>query len=115
MASLHTYIFTASDSDNVRLNMQDVLATLLTEICELGHMKIVERSFHAFEPSGFSACFILAESHIAMHTWPEEASGYITLSTCKQPDADFVPNAIETIISHLSGTVTVKEVHNGTI
>ena len=44
--------------------------------------KIVEKSFHFFSPQGFTAVFILAESHLAIHTFPEEGKSYIQLSSC---------------------------------
>ena len=38
---------------------------------------------HQFQPQGVSIVQLLAESHIAMHTWPETSQGYITITTCK--------------------------------
>lgn len=37
---------------------------------------------HAFEPQGFTAVWLLAESHCALHTFPEEGKTYIELSSC---------------------------------
>lgn len=44
--------------------------------------KIVEKAVHFFAPQGFTAVFILAESHLAIHTFPEEGKSYIQLSSC---------------------------------
>lgn len=48
---------------------------------------IVAQKFHQFMPSGVSGALVLAESHLAIHTWPE-VQGYcaIDIFTCGQTD-----------------------------
>jgi len=38
---------------------------------------VVGECFHQFEPQGVTGTVLLAESHIAIHTWPEE--GFVTV------------------------------------
>jgi len=40
---------------------------------------------HAFTPQGYTCLWLLAESHIAVHTYPEHQKAYIQLSSCSQP------------------------------
>lgn len=35
-----------------------------------------------FEPFGYTCLFLLGESHLAIHTFPEENKSYIELSSC---------------------------------
>jgi S-adenosylmethionine/arginine decarboxylase-like enzyme len=35
-----------------------------------------------FTPYGFTALYLLSESHLAIHTFPEENKSYIELSSC---------------------------------
>lgn len=35
-----------------------------------------------FEPEGYTAIWLLSESHFAIHTFPEEGKSYIELSSC---------------------------------
>lgn len=35
-----------------------------------------------FEPHGYTALWLLSESHFAIHTFPEEEKSYIELSSC---------------------------------
>ncbi|NQZ75547.1 MAG: S-adenosylmethionine decarboxylase [Ekhidna sp.] len=37
---------------------------------------------HPFEPQGFTAIWLLAESHCAVHTFPEERKTYVELTSC---------------------------------
>jgi S-adenosylmethionine decarboxylase len=39
---------------------------------------------HEFYPVGFSAGLILAESHVTVHTWPEENTAYIDYFSCAE-------------------------------
>ncbi|GGH70756.1 hypothetical protein GCM10011318_13090 [Phaeocystidibacter marisrubri] len=39
---------------------------------------------HHFEPQGYTAIWLLSESHLAVHTFPEEAKAYIELSSCNK-------------------------------
>lgn len=35
-----------------------------------------------FEPEGYTALWLLSESHFAIHTFPEENKSYIEISSC---------------------------------
>lgn len=39
---------------------------------------------HYFQPQGYTALWLLAESHAAVHTFPEEGKSYVELSSCAQ-------------------------------
>lgn len=44
-----------------------------------------------FEPQGYTALFLLSESHFAIHTFPEQGQTYIELTSCiKEPFDNFV-------------------------
>ncbi len=38
--------------------------------------------YHQFEPGGYTAAALLAESHMTIHTWPEHKSAQIDIFTC---------------------------------
>lgn len=37
---------------------------------------------HKFEPQGYTALWLLAESHLAIHTFPEHGTMYVEMSSC---------------------------------
>lgn len=43
---------------------------------------IVDTVFHLFKPHGVSGVVVIAESHLAVHTWPEHKYVSIDLFTC---------------------------------
>jgi S-adenosylmethionine decarboxylase proenzyme len=55
----------------------DALRSLcLSAVCETG-LSIVGDSFYQFAPQGVTGTVLLAESHLAIHTWPE--LGFVTV------------------------------------
>ncbi len=44
--------------------------------------EVIGDAFHTFEPWGVSGTVTIAESHLAVHTWPEYDFAAITFETC---------------------------------
>lgn len=47
--------------------------------------KVLRTVEHHFTPYGYIALFLLAESHFAIHTFPECSRTYLELSSCVEP------------------------------
>ena len=47
--------------------------------------KVVDSRFSVFHPQGISGIVIIAESHVALHTWPEHKFAAIDVFTCGDP------------------------------
>jgi len=43
---------------------------------------IIDSTFHQFNPHGVSGVIVIAESHMAMHTWPEYGYAAVDFFTC---------------------------------
>jgi S-adenosylmethionine decarboxylase len=44
--------------------------------------KILSFTDFYFQPQGYTVLFLLAESHLAIHTFPEDGKSYVELSSC---------------------------------
>lgn len=94
------------------LNDKEVVKQCLRRITKEARFTVLQEVEHAFTPQGVSCVLLLAESHIAIHTWPENASGYITLATCREPDTGFSESAIKIIQeSFKTESVTYGEIN----
>lgn len=58
-----------------------VRATMI-EAAHVAQATIITDNFHRFEPHGLSGVVVIAESHIAIHTWPERRYAAIDVFTC---------------------------------
>jgi S-adenosylmethionine decarboxylase len=60
----------------------DAVRTMLLEAAKASRATIMESAFHRFQPQGVSGTVILAESHLAIHTWPEKGYAAMDFYTC---------------------------------
>ena len=67
-------------------------ATALAVLCERlageAGLSVVGRQFHAFVPhgdAGVTGMLLLAESHLAVHTWPELRAVTLDVFVCTSP------------------------------
>lgn len=43
---------------------------------------VINHQYYKFEPQGFTCVFMLSESHLSIHTWPERGSAACDIFTC---------------------------------
>lgn len=55
---------------------------LLKEICDICKLNIVNSIGHQFEPQGCTQIFVLSESHISLHSYPEKEAAYLDIFCC---------------------------------
>jgi len=60
----------------------DVVRDILKKVVEEAKLKPVGQAFHQFEPFGVTGVFVLAESHMSVHTWPEKNFVAVDIFTC---------------------------------
>ena len=52
---------------------------------------ILKSCEHTFKPHGWTCLWLLGESHLALHTFPEAQTTYVELTSCvKQPFDKFI-------------------------
>lgn len=64
------------------LDNLDFVVNSMRQAAEEAGATIVDSSFHRFLPHGISGVVVIAESHLAIHTWPEYGYAAIDLFTC---------------------------------
>ena len=66
------------------LNNCDKLNNMLKKICHDYDFQILNETKYIFEPIGCSILFLLSESHISIHTFPEKNHMSFDIYTCRQ-------------------------------
>lgn len=64
------------------LNNIDVVEKFMKNAAVKAGSTIVDSVFRRFEPHGISGVVVIAESHLAIHTWPEYGYAAVDLFTC---------------------------------
>ncbi len=70
------------DCDKKIINDVKAVENILTEATIKVGATILDVSFHTFNPHGVSGVIVIAESHLAIHTWPEYGFASIDIYTC---------------------------------
>jgi S-adenosylmethionine/arginine decarboxylase-like enzyme len=68
----------------VKETRADVLYARYEKLLQDSGFHIVDSCVKMFSPHGFTALFLLSESHFAIHTFPERGKSYLELSSCVQ-------------------------------
>lgn len=106
--SVHLFELSGADADRLD-DLQHVRRLLTRVVVEAGLTPVAETA-HRFTPQGLSCVVLLAESHIAVHTWPETGTAYLTLTTCRPPGAGFGTRTSELLREALGAAqVTLRE------
>ncbi|MEM5831894.1 MAG: adenosylmethionine decarboxylase [Candidatus Aenigmatarchaeota archaeon] len=69
---------------------------VLDEVVKKLGMTYIDKVYYKFKPEGLSVLYLIQQSHIAMHTWPEYSFIDVEIVTCKE-DSD-VEKGLEVII-----------------
>jgi S-adenosylmethionine decarboxylase proenzyme len=76
------------------LNNMTELKFIMREICKVNDFDILNELEHQFSPIGCSFVFLLSESHLSLHTFPEKKHISFDIYTCRQYDNNNVYNEI---------------------
>jgi S-adenosylmethionine decarboxylase len=68
--------------DEKLLNNLDHVRRIMIEAAEKANTQIIDHKFHKFKPQGVSGVVVIAESHVAIHTWPEYGYAAVDIFTC---------------------------------
>jgi S-adenosylmethionine decarboxylase proenzyme len=70
--------------DPTLLRDRAALAPLLLAAVRDAGATIVTHVFHNFSPHGVSGVIVIAESHVAIHTWPEHEFAAVDIFSCSE-------------------------------
>jgi S-adenosylmethionine decarboxylase proenzyme len=74
-------------------NMAEI-QKLLDNICDKYEYVVLNKVVHQFDPIGITVLYLLSESHISIHTFPEKNYLAFDIYTCRQYDDNTVYNQI---------------------
>jgi S-adenosylmethionine decarboxylase proenzyme len=91
-----------------------VLESILVFAAESAGATVVKSCFHQFSPYGLSGVVVIAESHLAAHTWPEHKAMCLDLFSCS--DKILADIAIKLIAEEIgAGSIEKRKVQRGNL
>jgi S-adenosylmethionine decarboxylase len=70
------------DCDPQIISSLQGVKTSMLEAAARAQATVVQLVFHEFSPFGISGVVVIAESHLAIHTWPEHRYAAVDIFTC---------------------------------
>ena len=86
------------------LDDTEEISRLLIEAARGAGATVVDSMFHRFAPQGVSGVVVIAESHLAIHTWPERGCAALDVFSCSR-DID-----LEKIGEHLAQALRARRI-----
>ena len=97
-------------NSNILNNVEYIEQMMVGAAVECG-ATVIEKNFHMFSPFGVSGVVIIAESHLAIHTFPELGFAALNVYSCRVRPP---PELAELLRGHLGARgVHVREVARG--
>ena len=107
--TVYADVFDAPDS--TALDDAQLLADALQTSCRRGRATVLRTHAQKFEPQGVTVVCLLAESHAAVHTYPEDAGYMLDVFTCGETaDARLIA---ESFVDMMGGAALYQQVERG--
>ncbi len=74
------------ECDSSKLNFIKEVKQVLQKAVKKGKLTALNDYFFQFNPSGVTGVYVLSQSHISIHTWPEKNFASIDIFTCGPPE-----------------------------
>lgn len=76
---------------------------VLPQVSVMLSLTVLGKIDHQFYPQGYTAVLLLSESHVAVHTWPEDKYLVLELLSCKpisQQQIDLVEQYLQSVFAN---------------
>ena len=99
------------ECDPQKLDDIGAVTQALASACSVAGLMEVGRMVYHFQPQGLTAVFLVAESHIAIHTWPEKRYAALDVFSCGRREDAFL--AVDFLVDAIGGEARVTEMQRG--
>ena len=79
------------------------LAALLRKAAIAAKCQVIKINVHKFEPHGISGLVFLAESHLSIHTWPEDKYVAVDFYACGEAEPASDPVSLRALHRRIPG------------
>ncbi len=79
----------------------DTLIDMMDHCLSMAGFNVLQKVDQAFDNEGFTAVWILAESHLAIHTFPEAGKTYVEISSCNEHKNRLFIHQLESLIPEI--------------
>lgn len=89
------------DAISSPLNNKHIIESLCSSIINKMGLSVLSTSKHCFTPYGITHLYLLSESHLSIHTWPEHNCFAMDVHSCNSITHEDVNDIINILNEHL--------------
>ena len=78
------YIWDVSNCDSEKISYLSSIKSLMADLVSTFNLSVLNASYNQFAPHGVTGVLLLEESHLSIHTWPENGYMAMDLFSCKK-------------------------------
>ncbi|MEM3383620.1 MAG: adenosylmethionine decarboxylase [Nitrososphaerales archaeon] len=94
--------------DPEKISRVEIVRNIFDRVIYESNLKVISSNFYQFEPYGVSAVYLLRESHLSVHTWPEH--GYIALDIFTCGSNKLAYKAFELLVKEFKPKIIKKKI-----
>ena len=91
------------------LDDEEYIKETLIEASKIAKIELLKVETHKFEPQGVTGYALLADSHISIHTWPENNVAKCDIFTCNEKCTPY--KAVEYLKEAFKATELISQEH----
>ena len=95
--------------DRDLLDDVDAITDLMQHAAVAAGATIVRTAFHRFAPTGVSGVMVIKESHLSIHTWPDQGYAAIDFYTCGDCDPNIAHEVLAKRLGAQQGELILLE------
>ena len=93
--------------ENSTEKIEDVAQSIIRDL----DLNVVKKLSHLFSPQGITLIYILSESHLVIHTWPESGIIHVDMVTCSSRSEKEFENSLKyAFVDYNPASIEVKSV-----
>jgi S-adenosylmethionine decarboxylase len=75
-------VININNVNDLLINNNKKLIEIFEELILMSNLNVLNQCHHEFKPHGLTGLYLLSESHLSYHTWPEHNKICLDLFTC---------------------------------
>ena len=85
------------------------LMRMLQSIVQACGLTVLNVSYHQFQPQGITILYLLSESHLSIHTWPEHQRFALDMYSCRD---DY---CVESVLTAIKEALPIRSLQHNVI
>lgn len=81
--------------DNSLESVEELAENIISDL----DLKVVKKTSHIFSPTGITSAYILSQSHLVIHTYPEDGVIHVDLAICSDRSEEELKNSLKYTLS----------------